>query len=395
MLGRLGDDAPLVVEPLPAGPPADLLEVADGEDPHLRAVELRQLREEDGPDRDVHPDAERVGPADDVEEPLLGELLDQQAVARQEPRVVDTDAEREEPAELLAVRRDEAPPRHDLPDLLPLLLAPDLDAGERLRQLGALALREVDDVDRALLLVEEVLDRLVERHLAVLVVERHRPLVRRHEGHLPPRVALQPLGDGARVAERRRHQEELGPREDEERHLPRHAALLVGVVVELVHHDVGGVERLPQPERHVREDLGRAAEDEGLGVDRGVAGPHSDVLGPQLLAEGEELLAGERLDRAGVDRDPPLAERLEVHAEGDERLPRPGRRPEDHVLARHDLEERLLLRRVERQPRVAHPVEEEPQDLVAVARPRGGNAVGEGCDRAGLAQSHPAFRKRQ
>ena len=123
VLGRLRDDAPRVVEPAPPRAPRDLLELADGEEPHLRPVELRELREEDRPDRDVHADAERVGPADDVEEPLLRELLDEEAVLREEPGVVDADPEREEPPELLAVGRREADPGDDLPDLLPLLAA--------------------------------------------------------------------------------------------------------------------------------------------------------------------------------------------------------------------------------------------------------------------------------
>ncbi len=262
--GACATTLPFVVEPAAARAPRDLLELADGEEPHLRPVELRELREEDRPDRDVHADAQRVGPADDVEEPLLRELLDEEAVLREEPGVVDADPEREEPPELLAVGRREADPGDDLPDLLPLLAGPDLHARERLRELRALALREVHDVDRALLRGEQLLDRLVERRLAVLVVERHRPLVGGHVRDLAARVALQPLGDRARVAERRRHEEELGPGQDEERHLPGDAALLVGVVVELVHHDVGRLERRTAAERHVREDLGRAAENARL-----------------------------------------------------------------------------------------------------------------------------------
>ena len=211
VLGRLSDDAPAVVEPAAPGASRDLLELADGEEPHLRPVELRELREEDRPDRDVHADAQRVGAADDVEEPLLRELLDEEAVLRQEAGVVDPDPEREESPELLAVGGREAPLAHDLPDLLPLLLAPDLHARERLRQLRALPLREVHDVDGALLLREEVLDRLVERRLAVLVVERHGTLLGGDVRDLAPREGREALGDRARVSERRRHEEELRP----------------------------------------------------------------------------------------------------------------------------------------------------------------------------------------
>ncbi len=209
----------------------------------------------------------------------------------------------------------------------------------------------------------------MERRLAILEVQRDGALVRRHERDLAPRVVNQPLGDRRRVAERRGHEEELRPRQDEERHLPRHAPLLVGVVVELVHDHVWRVELFADPERHVREDLRRAADDAPLGIDARVARAHPDVLRPQLIAEGEELLARERLDRARVERDAPFAERLEVQPQGDEGFAGAGRRPEDDVLARHDLQERLLLRRVERQPRVGHPVEEEAEDLVGVVRP--------------------------
>src|SRR5450756_2268324 len=134
VLGRLGDHAPAVVEPAPARAPGDLLELADRKKAHLRPVELRELREEDRPDRDVHADTERVGPADDVQEPLLGELLHEKAVLGKEPGVVNAAPEREESPELLAVGCCEAPPAHDLPDLLSLLAAPDLHPRQRLRE---------------------------------------------------------------------------------------------------------------------------------------------------------------------------------------------------------------------------------------------------------------------
>ncbi len=97
-------------------------------------------------------------------------------------------------------------------------------------------------------------------------------------------------------------------------------------------------------------------------------------------SRGRRISRRERLDRARVERDPPLAESLEVEPEGDERLPRPGRRPEDDVLARHDLEERLFLCRVERQPGVRNPVEEEAEDLVGVGGAARRDAIGEGGD---------------
>ncbi len=71
VLGRLGDDAPLGVEPLAAGAAGDLLEVAHGEDGHLLAAELGELGEEDGADGDVHAHAQRVRAGDDLEQTLL------------------------------------------------------------------------------------------------------------------------------------------------------------------------------------------------------------------------------------------------------------------------------------------------------------------------------------
>ena len=108
VLGRLRDHAAAVVEALAAGAAGDLLEVAHREDLHLLAVELGELGEEHGADRDVDPDAERVGAADHLEHPLLRQLLDQQPVLGQQPGVVDADAERQEAADLLAVGGVEA-----------------------------------------------------------------------------------------------------------------------------------------------------------------------------------------------------------------------------------------------------------------------------------------------
>ncbi len=136
-------------------------------------------------------------------------------------------------------------------------------------------------------------------------------------------------------------------RQFEQRHLPRPAALRVAVVVELV--DDGDVDGRfgTVAQRPVGEDLGGAADDRCVGVDGGVAGDHPDAIRAEVAAEGEELLADERLDRCGVDAALALRERREVGGGGDERLPRTGRRVEDHVVADEQLEDRLLLCRVE------------------------------------------------
>ena len=58
----------------------------------LLPVELAQPREQHRADRHVDADAERVGAADDLEQAALRELLDEHAVLRQQPGVVQADA---------------------------------------------------------------------------------------------------------------------------------------------------------------------------------------------------------------------------------------------------------------------------------------------------------------
>src|SRR5690606_22324790 len=105
VLGRLRDHAALVVEPLAARPSADLLEIADAQDGGLLSVELAELGEQHRADGHVDADAEGVGAADDLEEPLLRELLHEQAVLREKPRVVDADSVANEALDLAAVGR--------------------------------------------------------------------------------------------------------------------------------------------------------------------------------------------------------------------------------------------------------------------------------------------------
>ena len=244
--GAWATTLPWVSNPLRPARPAICLKSRTERIDDLLAAELGELGEEDGADGDVDPDAQRVRAGDDPQQPLLGELLDQQPVLRQQPRVVDADAEGDEALALLAVGGVEAEAAHGVADLLALLAGGDLHAGERLGELGALALGEVDDVDRRLAGLDELLDGLVERGLPVLEVERDRALLGADQGHLEARALLDVLLDGGDVAEGGGHQEEPGVRQGDEGDLPGDAALGVRVVVELVHHHVGGVEPLPR-----------------------------------------------------------------------------------------------------------------------------------------------------
>ena len=105
-----------------------------------------------------------------------------------------------------------------------------------------------------------------------------------------------------------------------------------------------------------------------------VASPvrEADVLRPELAAQRHPLLVDQRLDRAGVDRPPPVGERGEVEGGGDERLPRAGGGVQDDVPALEELEDRLLLGRVEGEALVGDVVEEAPeQRRRGPLRPRG------------------------
>ena len=61
----------------------------------------------DRADRDVDADAERVGAADDLQQPGLGQRLDEPAVARQHAGVMHADADAYELRQRLAERRGE------------------------------------------------------------------------------------------------------------------------------------------------------------------------------------------------------------------------------------------------------------------------------------------------
>ena len=277
VLRRLGDDEAAVVEALAPGAPGDLVEVARAQVRRLLAVELAQAGEEHRADRHVDARAERVGAADHLQQPALRELLDEHAVLREQPGVVQADAVPQPLADLGAVRaaeREAGDARRDLGLLLP---GADLEAGEVLRAARRVRLREVDDVDGRLALVDQLLDRLRQRDLGVGELERHRAIAGLHRDRRPAVEARERLLEEPRVAERRRHQQEARLRQREQRHLPGDAAVAVGVVVELVHHHVvdGGVGAFAQ--RDVGEDLGGAAEDRRVAVDGRVAGREADA----------------------------------------------------------------------------------------------------------------------
>ena len=70
--------------------------------------------------------------------------------------------------------------------------------------------------------------------------------------------------------------------------------------MELVDHHLRDLRSAALPEGDVGKDLCRAADDGSVGVHCRVAGDHADLVGPEDVAEGEELLADEGLDRCRV-----------------------------------------------------------------------------------------------
>ena len=198
----------------------------------------------------------------------------------------------------------------------------------------------------------------MQRHLRVHVVERHGARDGLDDRDLTIAPGLEILGEERDVTERRAHQQELHVVEHEERQLPRDAAISIAVEVELVDHDRVDLRLHAVVQGDVREDLRRAADHGRVAVHRGIARHEADVLCAELVAQREELLRHERLDRRRVVGASTFRQALEVQGERDERLPRSRRGVEDHVLVREQREDRLFLGGVEGQALRRHVIHE-------------------------------------
>ena len=355
MLGRLDDDAAEGVEAGPAGAAGDLVELAGGEVAGADAVVLRKPREDDGADGHVDADAEGVGAADDLEQAGLGEGLDEAAVARQHTGVVDADPHPDEPAERAAEPGGEAELPDEVGDLVAFLPGRDLEAREGLGALDGFRLGEVDDVHRRLMGGQQLLERLVDRGGDVGEVQRYRSFRGGDDGGASAGTAFEVVAKPAHVAESGRHEHELGVGRLQQRHLPGAATVGFRVEVKLVHHDQPHVGGATFPQCLVGEHLGGGGDDRCVLVDGGVAGEHADVVGAKRVAQREELLRDERLDRGGVVAALSLGERCEVGAGRHQALARAGRGGQDDVRAVDDLDQRLGLGRIESQTLLGRP----------------------------------------
>ena len=208
MLRRLRHHPAAIIEALAPGAPADLMKIARAQDAGLLSVIFAQPREQHGANRHVDADAERVRAADDFEQTLLRELLDQHAILRQQPGVMQPDAVPQPLLDVRPVGAAELESFERVGDRGFFLARANVDAREILRALRRLQLREVDDIHRRLALGREAFQRFGQRQFRIRMLQRHRP-VRGRDGHRrPPVEPREFLLEKCRVAQRRGHQEE-------------------------------------------------------------------------------------------------------------------------------------------------------------------------------------------
>ncbi len=364
-----------VVEALAAGASADLVKVARAEDARLLPAEFAELREEHGADGHINAHAQRVRAADHLEQATLRQLLHQHAILRQQPGVVQTDPVLQPFPNFRSIRAAELEPLQGLRDRRLFLAGADVRAHEILGAFRRVRLGEMDDIDRPLAAGDEGFQRLRQRRLRIRKLQGHRPVLRRHRHR---RASVQPgqfLFEEGGVAQRRRHKQEARLGQGEQRHLPGHAPLAVRVVVKLVHDHVlhRGARALAQ--RHIGQDLRGAAKDRRLAVHRRVAGAQPYILRPEFAAQRQPLFIHQGLDRAGIDRAPPVRQAVQMQRRGHQRFSGAGGRIQDDVLIVKEFENRLLLRRVELQVPAFHELEKFPEQGSAVERAFGGKEM--------------------
>ena len=334
------------------------MEFAGLQCPGPDAVVLAQSGEEHRADRHIDADAERVGAADHLEQPGLGQLFDQAPVLRQHPGVVHPDAVADQTVQGFAESGGEAEARDHFRDALLFLLAAHVDAHQGLRALDRLGLAEVHDVHRSLMGIEQFFDGFVHRGLHVVVVQRDRPFGGGYGDRIPPGALGEFLFETAHIAQRGAHQQELGLRQFEQRNLPGPTALRIGEVVELVHHHGAHRSGRAFAQGDIGQDLRSAADDRRLRVDRGIAGDHAHVLRTEDLDQGEELLRDQGLDRRGVVAAFPGRQRGEMRGHGHQGFAGAGRRGQNDVVATGEFQHGFVLGRVEAQPLSRAPVQE-------------------------------------
>ena len=232
--GRENRDVAVGVVPGAARPAGDLVELARIENARAVAVVLGQGGQQHGADGHVDADTERVRPADHREKPSLREPFDEPPVAWKHPGVVHADPRphqaRQRPPETLG----KSELSDHLRDPVTLLPAHQAQPDQALRLFHGGSLREMHDIHRRAVRLDEPAHRL--RHVVQVVfeVQRHGALHTGDQRGLPAGPLREIVCHRGDVAQGAGHQHELRLRKFEQRHLPRPAALPVPVIVELV-----------------------------------------------------------------------------------------------------------------------------------------------------------------
>ena len=328
--------------------PRDLVELARAHVAHAPTVVLHERRHQHRANRHVDADPQSVRATHDRQQARLGETLDEAAVAWQHARVMHADALREQRLEGLPEALRKRHTRQLRGDRLLLLGRNQRGTVKGLRGRDGVALGEMHDVDGPAALAQQPLDRVGQAVHDVLELEGHGAFRVVDEGHVAPGAFLPRALETRRVAQCRAHRDHLRGPQLQERHLPRPAALTVPVEVELVHDDHVRVQRGTLAQRLIRQNLGRTTDDGRVGVERHVAGHHADVIGAKQGHQIKELLRHQGLERRRVVRAAPVRHRREVRGQRDHRLARPRGGRRNHVVARQDLHQGLLLVGVER-----------------------------------------------
>ena len=364
VLGCLGNHHALGIKARAAGATGNLVELAGAQTTHLVAIELGERGEHHGVDGYVDADAERIGAADDGQQTLLRQALDQQAIARQHASMVHADAAPKQALENLAKGRREARSLGSFLNGLALLLAGDAKIGERLCRRKGGILAKVHDIERGLAAAHGELDRALEGGRHIVVAQRNGTRGIDNQVASSAGVLLERGGDRGDIAERGAHEHELRVGQGEQRHLPGPTAVGVGKVVKLVHGDAAHVGVLTLAQRIVGKDFGRAADDGRLGVDMRVAGDHADVIAAEHLYQIEELFADQGLDRGRVIATFALRHAHKEHAQRDERFTRSGRCAQNDVIAGGQVHEGLFLVTPQLNAAAARPFKEAFEGLI-------------------------------
>ena len=263
----------------------------------------------------VDADTQRVSAADHRKKTLLGELLDQTAIAGKHARMVDTHAGTQQTLQNLTERRGELRVLDRLRNGRTLLLAGHSRARQSVRRLQCGILREMHHIDRRFPSAEGQFDGFLQRVKRVLVRQRYRTRRIGDDVDVRVRHVLQFVGNRIDVAQCGAHQQKLRVRQCQQRNLPSPTTLRIAIIMEFVHRHTADIGMTALTQCLVRKNLRSAADDRRIGVDVRVSGDHADVLTTEHLHQIKEFLRHQRLDRSRVIRATARAQRSEMHTQ--------------------------------------------------------------------------------